>query len=405
MLPITSYSRNQQIAGASAGCFRYYKTGFRQKKPYNLNLAYQTWNVRTTSVVPGYTTPTWCNPNSGTSGIGAAGCTAYSHVNGFAQNTAYTAANDLISTLTNSARERFIGTMKGNAGIGISLAEGRRTMGMLEKRLFQVYDFTRAIRKGRISHAAEILGVRSHPSYHRLVKDMSVRGQLRRNAVKNRILASGKYRRRLITEGDKAFADLFLEFHFGWEPIVNDIYGTIDVLQRDIPSGNVTGRSKGSLMADVIKTTNGLSVYTSTHNVNVSVCVGAKVSISNPNLALANQLGLINPAAVLWAVIPWSFLIDWFVNVGAFLESFTDTAGYKIEDPFTSIFSSDVMTHSLWYGTQFAYSYKMTSWSANRVLALPGVILKTRDSWKLSPARALTAVSLLIQQGFRHAFA
>lgn len=401
MLPITSLNRVQRNAGAVAGCFEYRRTLYRQKKPYTLNLPYSTWNARTTSTTPGYAVPTWCNPNAATSGVGAAGCTAFSHVNGFSQNTNYTRAQNLIADVTNKARERFINDMKGSAGLAVSLAEGREAMDMMSKRIYQVYDFCRAIRKGRISSAAQILGVQKHPTYTQLVKDMSVRGQLRKIRHKNRVYASNRYKKRLISEKDNAEAELFLEFHFGWSPLVSDIYDTMDVLQRDIPSGCIKGRAKDSILNDVIKTISGNATYTSTHNVNVNVVVGAKVGIKNPNLALANQLGIINPAVVIWSLIPYSFVVDWFSNVGTFLESFTDTAGYTITDPFTRIFSDDVMTHSLYDRTNLAYKYSMVCWSANRVLSLPGVVLRTSDSWRLSPTRAITAISLLLTQGFK----
>ncbi len=401
MLPITSYSRIQANPGAKAGCFQFNKTGYRQKKPYTLNLAYSTWNVRTTSVTTGYTTPTWSNPNASTTGVGTVGCTAFSHVNGFAQNTSYAKMNALISEVQNTARERFIGTMKGSASLAVSLAEGRQAMDMMSKRIYQVYDFARALRKGRIPQAAKILGVQKHPLYSRLVKDMTVRGQLRAQGFKKRLKLTNRYKKRLISDKDNEQAGLFLEFHFGWSPLVGDIYDSMDVLQRDIPSGCIVGRAKGSLDDVVLTNSPANTFYTSTHKVNVNVVVGAKVGISNPNLALANQLGVINPAVVVWSLMPWSFVVDWFANVGAFLESFTDTAGYTITDPFTRIFSEDLMSHQLISGGNLAYRYSMVGWSANRVLTLPGVVLKTKDSWRLSPTRALTAISLLMQLGYK----
>lgn len=38
-------------------------------------------------------------------------------------------------------------------------------------------------------------------------------------------------------------------------------------------------------------------------------------------LSLARSLGLANPAAVAWEVVPYSFVVDWFLPVGSYLSA------------------------------------------------------------------------------------
>lgn len=38
-------------------------------------------------------------------------------------------------------------------------------------------------------------------------------------------------------------------------------------------------------------------------------------------LSLARSLGLYNPAAVLWEKLPWSFVFDWFIPIGSYLDA------------------------------------------------------------------------------------
>lgn len=54
--------------------------------------------------------------------------------------------------------------------------------------------------------------------------------------------------------------------------------------------------------------------------------------IHNPNLFLANQLGLINPAYWLWDSTPWSHIVDWWIPVGPFLNSLTASVGLVFSD-------------------------------------------------------------------------
>lgn len=404
MLPTTSVvkiTQNRYIpTGFSAAVNVMYgsKTVYRQKKPYTLNLPYSMWLCSTVSWKIGYALPD-IECNNGRSGIGS---TAFNHVNAFPQNTNFSQAQNLLSTITNKARERFVSTMKGSAGLGVDIAEYKQSMGMIEKRALQMFDFMRALHKGRISHAARLLGVTDHPTYHKVLRNLTIRGQIRKSKYKNQILLKRKAQKAFLTPNDKTYSDLFLEFHFGWSPIVADVYDSVDVLSRDIPSGRVIGRAKGSEFFDLSSTSPGGSRYVNTHEINVDVVVGCTVSVSNPNLALANQLGIINPATLIFEVIPFSFVADWFSNISAYLTQFTEFAGYKLTDPFTRVYTRDFTNQSNYVVAtkQFGSGCTMVGHGASRVLSIAGIVLKTNDSWRVSPMRAATAIALLVQQGF-----
>jgi len=405
MNPITNVTKTSNVLAnwgspIPANIVYVTKTFYRQKKPYNLNLPYSRWGGYVKSWRQGYTTAVNCDLTSSSS---VTGCHFYSHVNGKSQNTTFTAANQLVSDIQTRARERFVQAMKGNAGLGVDLVEARQSMSMIEKRGLQIFDFVRALRKGRITRAAEILGVSKHPSYHALVTDLSVRGQLRKQRFKNQLLLNRKAQKAILTDKDKMFADLFLEFHFGWSPLVADVYDSIDVLQRDIPAGRIIGRAKKKGVVIDISSISGGAKYTNKHCIDVDVVVGATVSVSNPNLALANQLGLVNPASLAWEVVPFSFIVDWFSTVGDFLGSFTEFAGYTINDPFTRTYTHDISSWSFIDNNSKAFGAgaEFEGWSANRVLSIPSVTLKMRSPWQISPMRAATAISLLVQQGFK----
>lgn len=127
-------------------------------------------------------------------------------------------------------------------------------------------------------------------------------------------------------------AKIWLQYHFGWEPLVKDIYASIDILQSKGPSGLVQGRGTGRETRFVF----GYNMW----NYNITgkhrYLYGARVEVTNPNLHRATALGLTNPAAVLWEVIPFSFLVDWFIPVGEFLNQWTDFMGLTFTDAFTT---------------------------------------------------------------------
>jgi hypothetical protein len=49
--------------------------------------------------------------------------------------------------------------------------------------------------------------------------------------------------------------------------------------------------------------------------------------MSNPQLATINSLGLTNPIAVAWELVPFSFAVDWFLPVGNTLSALTAGQG------------------------------------------------------------------------------
>ena len=128
--------------------------------------------------------------------------------------------------------------------------------------------------------------------------------------------------------------------------------------------------------------------------------------VSNPNLFLANQLGFVNAGVVAWDVVPFSFVLDWFVNVGQFLAAFTDFWGLTISNSQTSLLwireTTKWQVNNTWPGhppgtVYRTYRFKRAS-ATRRVGAIPGPTLAIRAPWVLSPVRGLTSISLLLQQ-------
>lgn len=55
----------------------------------------------------------------------------------------------------------------------------------------------------------------------------------------------------------------------------------------------------------------------------------ARFTVRNSSVKSLVQLGLTNPAEVAWEVVPFSFVIDWFIPVGNFLSSLDSLVGVQ----------------------------------------------------------------------------
>lgn len=122
---------------------------------------------------------------------------------------------------------------------------------------------------------------------------------------------------------DKTSSSAWLSLQFGWIPLVGDAYSAADAYKKGATRPKVTkirshttfkrrvatgGKAPGGLMyvdrlyetyskRVILKTTYQPSVY--------------------------DQLGLTNPALIAWELLPFSFLVDYFVGIGDWLELHT----------------------------------------------------------------------------------
>jgi len=120
-------------------------------------------------------------------------------------------------------------------------------------------------------------------------------------------------------------ANRWLEYQFGWKPLIEDIYDSYqkfhEVVNRDLV---VTG--KGSM-----KVQKSGEQYFGPNGgpwtVDAKAMCRIDAFIRTPELRQANQWNLINPLALAWEVEPFSFAVDWFMPIGGTLEALTASAG------------------------------------------------------------------------------
>lgn len=144
---------------------------------------------------------------------------------------------------------------------------------------------------------------------------------------------------------------------------------------------------------------------------------GAEVAVSNPNLWLANQLGLINPGTIALELVPFSFVFGWFVNLEQVISSMTDLYGLTLSNGWKSLAFNGV--YQMTYYGQYKWS-ELVNGVPTTIIGAPhtrsfGQVVSTmkRDLGLLRPVlhiaplkaphwrRAATAVSLLVLLGLR----
>lgn len=190
------------------------------------------------------------------------------------------------------------------------------------------------------------------------------------------------------------FADYWLEYSFGWAPMLGDIYNGLKRMLTTPKEQSFFGGASFDFDYD-----SGPGTLNPHHSGSYQyrVRVFGKVRITNQNAALANDLGVTNPLYIAWELAPWSFVADWLFDIGGFLSSLTDSFGreYLATGVAESQFGTRTMTWSYGLG-----SSTCTSLVARRgvgPLPFPLPNLAILDNVGSNLKRAVNAIALTVQ--------
>lgn len=176
-------------------------------------------------------------------------------------------------------------------------AERQKTADMLRHRLFQAYYALRAIKRLDLAKAVRIIKNGKAP--------MSLRA-----------------------------ADLRLELVYGWAPFLSDIYG-LCTMKPPIPSQRVEATySKPQYIVrkfgnpDLPDTPNGEDLFT----IRIRAKCILELEMDVPAITAASQLGLTNPVNTAWELVPFSFVVDWFLPIQSYISQFSALDGFVVKD-------------------------------------------------------------------------
>lgn len=285
---------------------------------------------------------------------------------------------------TNMARAKFVGKLGDSSSFGATLtAELRSTWGTVVSGLTNAALAANAVRRGDLIRAATILGFRP-PVVNRTVRRSTTTksGRTKYRSIKRTywVMPGGKH-------VAKSLGNKWLWYSYGVKPLVQDIYNGMDVLTRPAPEMKVSGSGSASGSQNVG------GFYSTRYDFRSSVRISAYVRVSNPNLWLANQLGLLNPVQWFNEAISFSFVVDWFSNLSQVIMQMTDFAGLEITRPCTTSKHLGI-THML--HPDYGMTHRVRQEVFTRKLVIPQARLKfayERFQWQ----RGLNAISLLVQ--------
>lgn len=194
-----------------------------------------------------------------------------------------------------------------SAQAAVSIIEMKQTIGMIGNAMLTIVKVIRALKKGRFTDAIDAL------ADHGVSIPKSKR-YLLRNRNKNTGLTKAQW-----------FSNAWLELQFGWKPLLADIHDIAHTLSQTMdgqyfPTVSIKGYGSEPLeISESIMTIYGYDLAEGSGTRKVSY--SSLYRINSAPFSFLQAFGLTDPLSVAWEVVPFSFVIDWFLPIGEFLES------------------------------------------------------------------------------------
>lgn len=158
-----------------------------------------------------------------------------------------------------------------------------------------------------------------------------------------RALRRGRFKEvaRLLNLSPKTVHKTWLEYKYGWTPLLMDVKNAAEFFAQQhvgrpvrfvVSASEQESGSKNWIQTYWPYDDNQESLAQIFHS---SVWESkAKVKIwcelTNPSYSQLQQIGLTNPLLVAWELVPYSFVFDWFISVGDWLQGLTALNGVTV---------------------------------------------------------------------------
>jgi len=211
----------------------------------------------------------------------------------------------------------------------------------------------------------------------------------------------------------KGLSAAWLAVRYGLQPLVNDVAGIVKGLEDTTGKRQKTSRAKGTLTAHKYETfTSASATVSRTIGISYSDDVQIRaMSLDEFSASVASNIGFSVKGLVTlpWELVRFSFVIDWFANIGNFLGALVPAVGHTQLGSAVTIErvrtinavpvaeSGGSQNWSILRSQTGTYKISHTSKIRTSGLPLPGLIIER--NFKFSKLlRCLDALALLVMQ-------
>lgn len=181
------------------------------------------------------------------------------------------------------------------------------------------------------------------------------------------LFRKGKYRQGLkalgLPKGSKTFvprksaADNWLAIQYGWIPLLSDVRNAAEFLAKQPKppvftfTGTATESDSQKIYNDISSGLGGLKWFELGFQSRARMSL--TFSVANHSIKTMSELGIRDPALLVWELLPYSFVVDWFLPVGKYLSSINYTDGLTFKGGYTMQYTENnwACATKLWIST------------------------------------------------------
>jgi len=174
----------------------------------------------------------------------------------------------------------------------------------------------------------------------------------------------------------QTMANECLQLQYAWSPMLSDIYAGMD-LWKTFPRRPTKVIGQG----EIVKSTNQYDKGFHYGNINRSVTAFHRLRVRETMFCSlddhaisslttsAAQIGLTNPALLAWDVLPFSFVVDWFLPLNSYLSSLDSMLGIKFRHTVVATkFESSLVNNFYGSGIYNVYGSRISGFAKSSVI-------------------------------------
>lgn len=214
--------------------------------------------------------------------------------------------------------------------LGVSLGEGKESLSMAADRLLSIARAARSLKKGNLGGALREIGP--------VPRGARVRAQQK------------------LSHSDPSSA--FLELHLGWTPLIQDIYSGLNVAPPKPVGHKFKSKRKLGIPRGITYSNPDARPFST---VVENICQDRLICRVLNEPTFYDRFGLSNPYAIAWELVPFSFVVDYFLPIGDTIAALEAVSKLKTEYMLLQQFERYVVRQTYPNGTKLSptgYQFK-----------------------------------------------